>query len=131
MLKHGPLANKTVTWSDADDEKLLEAVHLFRGVGRGGSVDWMKVCEYVGNDRTREQYCGRWNGVLKQRESKLAARNAAAPASASASAGAGSVVPPVASSSALEDTSTPSVPTAILESTVAAMANGATEMYQI
>ena len=33
-------------------------------------MDWVKVCEYMGGERTREQNCGRWNGVLKHRESK-------------------------------------------------------------
>jgi hypothetical protein len=61
---------KPLLWTEEDDQKLIEAVHLFRGRGRGGTVDWMKVCDYVGSGRTREQNSGRWNGVLKHREMK-------------------------------------------------------------
>jgi hypothetical protein len=93
VLKHGPLANKTISWSDADDSKLMEAVILYRGTGRGGNVDWVKVCEYMGNDRTREQYCGRWNGVLKHREMKMAQALAA-----SQEGGGGAVSAPASSS---------------------------------
>jgi hypothetical protein len=59
---------KPLLWTELDDQKLIEAVRIFRGHGRGGTVDWMQVSKYVGNGRTREQNCGRWNGVLKHRQ---------------------------------------------------------------
>jgi hypothetical protein len=61
---------KPLVWTEADDLKLTNAVNLFRGLGRGGTVDWSQVSDYVGSGRTREQNCGRWNGVLKHRELK-------------------------------------------------------------
>ncbi|CAE7570840.1 mybL, partial [Symbiodinium microadriaticum] len=74
VLKNGHV-QKALNWSDAEDQKLVEAVNIYRGSGRGGTVDWVKVCEYMGAERTREQYCGRWNGVMKHRDSKGAARD--------------------------------------------------------
>lgn len=59
---------KSIIWTESDDQKLIEAVNIFRGAGRGGTIDWVQVSDYVGGGRTREQTCGRWNGVLKHRE---------------------------------------------------------------
>ena len=67
VLKHNQ-APRPITWSEADDQKLTDAVMLFQGEGRGGTVDWVKVCDYMADGRTREQHSGRWNGVLKHRE---------------------------------------------------------------
>lgn len=58
---------RPIVWTENEDQKLLEAVNLFRGAGRGGTIDWGQVSEYLGSGRTREQNCGRWNGVLKYR----------------------------------------------------------------
>jgi hypothetical protein len=58
-------AIKTGPWVAEEDERLIEAVALYEGQGRGGAVDWGKVCEYMGGDRTYDQCRVRWNGVLK------------------------------------------------------------------
>jgi hypothetical protein len=58
-------AIKTGPWVAEEDERLIEAVALYEGQGRGGAVDWGRVCEYMGGDRTYDQCRVRWNGVLK------------------------------------------------------------------
>ena len=56
---------KSGIWTAADDDRLMEAVALYEGQGRGGAVDWGQVCEYVGNGRTYDQCRIRYNGVVK------------------------------------------------------------------
>lgn len=63
--RHRGRAVKTGPWVAEEDERLIEAVALYEGQGRGGAVDWGKVCEYMGGDRTYDQCRVRWNGVLK------------------------------------------------------------------
>lgn len=70
VLKNNQQINKSLLWTDIEDQKLSEAVNLFRGHGRGGTIDWMQVTDYLQSGRTREQNSGRWNGVVKHRESK-------------------------------------------------------------
>jgi hypothetical protein len=62
---HRGRAVKTGPWVAEEDERLIEAVSLYEGQGRGGAVDWGKVCEYMGGERTYDQCRVRWNGVLK------------------------------------------------------------------
>jgi hypothetical protein len=38
---------KTSPWTDVEDIKLTEAVGMYDGMGRGGTVDWSKVCQKV------------------------------------------------------------------------------------
>lgn len=69
----GPVARafmRTGQWSADEDDRLIEAVSLFDGQGRGGAIDWGRVCEYMGGDRTYDQCRVRWNGVLKVHGSK-------------------------------------------------------------
>lgn len=63
--RHRGRAVKTGPWVAEEDERLIEAVALYEGQGRGGAVDWGKVCEYMGGERTYDQCRVRWNGVLK------------------------------------------------------------------
>jgi hypothetical protein len=49
------------------DEKLVEAVGIYEGQGKGGGVDWSKVSEYLHGERTPNQCHTRWNSVLKHR----------------------------------------------------------------
>lgn len=62
---HRGRAVKTGPWVAEEDERLIEAVALYEGQGRGGAVDWGKVCDYMGGERTYDQCRVRWNGVLK------------------------------------------------------------------
>ena len=61
---------KSGIWTAADDDLLVEAVALYEGQGRGGAVDWGRVCEYVGSDRTYDQCRIRYNGVVKMLKQK-------------------------------------------------------------
>jgi hypothetical protein len=63
--RHRGRAIKTGPWVPEEDDRLIEAVALYEGQGRGGAVDWGRVCEYMGGDRTYDQCRIRWNGVLK------------------------------------------------------------------
>jgi hypothetical protein len=58
---------KTSPWTDLEDIKLTEAVGMFDGVGRGGTVDWSKVSEHMSGDRSSYQHRMRWHSVLKHR----------------------------------------------------------------
>lgn len=49
------------------DEKLTEAVGVYDGQGRGGGVDWNKVCEFMGPIRSYNQCRHRWHNVIKHR----------------------------------------------------------------
>jgi hypothetical protein len=57
-------------WTAAEDECLTEAVLRYDGHGRGGAIDWGRVCEHMGGHRTYDQCRMRWNGVLKVSGSK-------------------------------------------------------------
>jgi hypothetical protein len=63
--RHRGRAIKTGPWVPEEDDRLIEAVALYEGQGRGGAVDWGRVCEFMGGDRTYDQCRIRWNGVLK------------------------------------------------------------------
>jgi hypothetical protein len=63
--RHRGRAIKTGPWLPDEDERLIEAVALYEGQGRGGAVDWGRVCEFMGGYRTYDQCRIRWNGVLK------------------------------------------------------------------
>ena len=40
---------------------------VYNGHGRGGGIDWGKVCEYLGGHRRYNQCRHRWHNILKQR----------------------------------------------------------------
>jgi hypothetical protein len=42
-------------------------VGVYDGQGRGGGVDWAKVCEFMGSVRTYNQCRHRWHNVIKHR----------------------------------------------------------------
>mmetsp|Transcript_23567 Transcript_23567/g.34569 ORF Transcript_23567/g.34569 Transcript_23567/m.34569 type:complete len:705 (-) Transcript_23567:56-2170(-) len=67
VLRHRGEGLKTTPWTDAEDALLTEAVAMYDGVGRGGTVDWAKVREHVGSDRSTYQHRMRWHSVLKNR----------------------------------------------------------------
>lgn len=46
---------------------MTEAVGVYDGQGRGGGVDWAKVCEFMGSVRTYNQCRHRWHNVIKHR----------------------------------------------------------------
>ena len=51
----------------SQDIKFIEAVAVYNGHGRGGGIDWGKVCEYLGGSRKYNQCRHRWHNVLKTR----------------------------------------------------------------
>jgi hypothetical protein len=67
VLKHRGCNMKTSAWTDLEDIKLTEAVGMYDGQGRGGTVDWSKVRAHLGNDRSSYQHRMRWHSVLKHR----------------------------------------------------------------
>jgi hypothetical protein len=70
VLKNKHLTPSSSIWTAEDDHKLTNAVTASMGRGRGGTVDWIRVTDLMGGGRTREQLCGRWNGVLKVRKQR-------------------------------------------------------------
>jgi hypothetical protein len=62
-------------WTDEEDHRLMEAVAVYNGHGRGGGVDWSKVCEYLGDNRKYNQCRHRWHNVLKQKANREDAQN--------------------------------------------------------
>ncbi len=46
---------------------MTEAVGLYDGQGRGGGIDWAKVCDFMGSIRTYNQCRHRWHNVIKHR----------------------------------------------------------------
>lgn len=65
-------------WNVNEDNKLVEAVRLFRGKGRKGGVAWQKVSEYMGRTRTMKQCKKRWDDAFEHPNSlstTSAARN--------------------------------------------------------
>jgi hypothetical protein len=67
VLKHRGCNMKTSAWTDMEDVKLTEAVGMYDGQGRGGTVDWAKVRAHLGNERSSYQHRMRWHSVLKHR----------------------------------------------------------------
>lgn len=67
VLKHRGCNMKTSAWTDLEDIKLTEAVSMYDGQGRGGTVDWAKVRAHLGNERSSYQHRMRWHSVLKHR----------------------------------------------------------------
>jgi hypothetical protein len=67
VLKHRGSAVKSSPWTDLEDIKLTEAVGAYDGLGRGGTVDWSRVSELMGGDRSSYQHRMRWHSVLKHR----------------------------------------------------------------
>eukprot|EP00604_Paraphysomonas_vestita_P004448 CAMPEP_0174825364 /NCGR_PEP_ID=MMETSP1107-20130205/42680_1 /TAXON_ID=36770 /ORGANISM="Paraphysomonas vestita, Strain GFlagA" /LENGTH=420 /DNA_ID=CAMNT_0016056897 /DNA_START=48 /DNA_END=1311 /DNA_ORIENTATION=+ len=65
---------KTTPWTDIEDIKLAEAVGMYDGMGRGGTVDWSKVSEHMGGERSSYQHRMRWHSVLKHRVAGAASR---------------------------------------------------------
>lgn len=51
-------------WKPEEDARLKEAIQLY------GSLDWMKISNYVGNGRTRSQCSQRWHRCLDPHISK-------------------------------------------------------------
>jgi alkylated DNA nucleotide flippase Atl1 len=69
VLKHrGKTAQKkSRAWTEQDDIRLAEAVTMYDGVGRGGSVDWSKVASDLNSEHSSYQQRMRWHSVLKSR----------------------------------------------------------------
>lgn len=67
VLKHKGMNMKTTPWTDMEDVKLTEAVSMYDGQGRGGTVDWGRVSLHMGGDRSSYQHRMRWHSVLKHR----------------------------------------------------------------
>lgn len=63
----GIALSRNSPWSDLEDDRLTEAVGVYDGQGRGGGVDWGKVCEFLGSVRTYNQCRHRWHNVIKHR----------------------------------------------------------------
>ena len=42
-LQHEGTQARTCSWSGEEDGRLLEAMTLYNGQGKGGGVDWTKV----------------------------------------------------------------------------------------
>lgn len=64
---------KSGGWTAQEDARLVEAIKLFDGHGRGGGIDWKKVSKYV-QGRTPKHCVNRWNnhhkGKRQESESK-------------------------------------------------------------
>lgn len=54
-------------WSPEEDYLLAEAVGIFEGKGRGGSIDWNAVSKYMGGRRSSQLCRNRWMGILVPR----------------------------------------------------------------
>ena len=65
MLRTGGVACSEQPWTPEEDERLREAAQEFYGQGLRGGVDWLKVTERLGGERTPQQYGHRWNRVVK------------------------------------------------------------------
>jgi hypothetical protein len=68
MLKQKGSCVKNGAWEPAEDEKLIAAVALHKGEGRGGGVHWTRVCEHFNGERTPNQCHSHWSSILKPRE---------------------------------------------------------------
>jgi hypothetical protein len=71
VLQHVGSGARTGPWNDEEDTRLIEAMGLYDGQGKGGGVDWGKVSEYLGGQRAATQCYKRWHDALKQRRKSL------------------------------------------------------------
>lgn len=65
MLRSNGISASDQPWTNEEDDRLREAAEEFYGQGLRGGVDWVKVAERMGGERTAQQYGHRYNRVIK------------------------------------------------------------------
>lgn len=54
-LQHINTGKETGPWTNEEDSRLIGAMKIFEGKGKGGGVDWAQVSSYLGDTRAASQ----------------------------------------------------------------------------
>jgi hypothetical protein len=65
VLRSTGVSASSQPWTNEEDDRLRDAAHEFYGQGLRGGVDWIKVAERMGGERSPQQYGHRWNRVVR------------------------------------------------------------------